>query len=232
MKTQLKSFITSRSFLLKKPKSVLTTILIILTFLFNNGYTQNSIAYKPTPEAMKIIDSVIREEFLRMQVVEVEINHQEADALFLKLINQYRKSKGLTDVRLNVCLDSASYLHSLWISKNKNVTHFETSENIDGKVYYSCLDRVNKYNEEKTTFNHLHENCSMVGDVGNSPFVISKKITKETIDRIFESWKSSPRHNEAMLHPNITIIGFSALVSDTNSQLSHLVYSTLVMASL
>ncbi len=214
-------------------------ILFALLFIVNNCIAQENHTksksvkvYEPTPEAIRMMDSITIAALTKNQIVEVAISPKEADTLFLQLINQYRKSKGLAEVSLNACLDSASYLHSLWTSNNKMMTHFETSKNIDGKAYYSCQDRVAKYNKQKKTFNNLHENCGMLGEVGNSPFFISTTITKETICNIFDAWKESPGHNEAMLHPHITLIGFSVLESNTGSKLKHLVYSTLVMASL
>jgi uncharacterized protein YkwD len=160
-----------------------------------------------------IYDRVVKlqiEGFLKTKPVLVDISEATRDSIFLTLINKYRRSKGLNNLIYNKVLNSACELHTNWMLKEQKVSHNETSNNLDGKMYPKFTDRVAKFDPNwLSDHTILFENCGGGNFfIGNDPTIQFKRITKESVNEIFNGWKSSPRHNAAMLSEDVKYLGF------------------------
>jgi uncharacterized protein YkwD len=170
--------------------------------------------YKPQKAVEdSIYDRVVKlqiEDFLKTKPILVDISEATRDSIFLTLINNYRLSKGLNNLSYNSVLNSACELHTNWMLKEQKVSHDETSNNLDGKMYPKFTDRIAKFDPNWLSNHTIHfENCGAGNSIiGNDPTIQFKRITKESVNEIFNGWKSSPRHNAAMLNEDVKYLGF------------------------
>ena len=111
---------------------------------------------------------------------------------FLKLINQYRQSKGLTPLILSDALTVASERHSRDMGRHNffahnslKSSHFPAGSEPWDRMKLSGYDYPNSYRAENLA------------------------AAYETAEKAFEAWRKSPGHNRNMLDGNQKVIGIA-----------------------
>jgi uncharacterized protein YkwD len=139
--------------------------------------------------------------------------------MFLKLINDYRISLGLTPVQYDPLLDSAAKVQSTWMKRFEKISHgigvHSRLEIID--PFYR--DKIRQYSVVENCYGDLHSNAKASGVSG---------VTDEDIKCAFDGWKSSPGHNMAMTIPETTSVGFDIGGEYVNNGIGYLVVATMV----
>jgi uncharacterized protein YkwD len=157
-----------------------------------------------------------------------------ADQLYLKLVNEYRANNNRSPVKYDATLDSASELHATWlISARKlgyinntiaNESEKPTHDEFDlaGLIQYgfSVRGRLSRVDSNwGKTFSGIRENA--ITDaylLRNCPIEVWENQPKSTIDELvktfFTVWITSPAHEEAILDPKVTHVGFSIKTAD------------------
>jgi hypothetical protein len=99
-------------------------ILIFAVLMLGN---QLMAQWKPTPaQEKKFWDDFEKQEldrYLKNHPITTDLSEAKCDSVFLLLINQYRKEKGLTALKHNIALDSACRLHTLFMIKYDTCGH-------------------------------------------------------------------------------------------------------------
>jgi uncharacterized protein YkwD len=186
---------------------------LIIALTFNSLFCQQYL-YNPTKADTDSIYAGIEriqlQRYFQTNPVYLDISEATRDSIFLMLINDYRRSKGLCKLTYLPALDSACELHTKWMLKERKVGHEETSENLDGRSYPKVIDRVKRYDRNNAFRKRiLFENCGGGGCIaGNDPTIRYRKISAIQIHEIFNGWKLSPGHNIAMLKENVKYLGF------------------------
>ena len=123
--------------------------------------------------------------------------------LALKMINDYRGSKGLKPLRLDPMLTVAAKMHSRDLAKTDRISHYGS----DGS---SPWDRVKRagYNAKIAAEN-----------VGTG---------QASLEEVFKGWTESPDHNRNLLLPAARDMGI-ALIAEPKSEFK--TFWTLVVAS-
>jgi len=133
------------------------------------------------------------------------INKSEKDSIaqierlaaleFHKLINNYRKSKGLSDISWDETLWIATKNHNEWMSEANTLSHHQTKRNKyytgqnpgDRFDYAAGGNSPNSWSGENALYNYSAHGESI------------KEIAKNIVSRSFIQWKNSPGHNQNML---------------------------------
>lgn len=118
----------------------------------------------------------------------VKLNPNDA----VKLINQYRKSKGLGSVTIDPKLTATAKQHSSDLAKHDRISHYGS----DGSNPWDRVERSG-YNPQLAAEN-----------VGTGQL---------SIKEVMQGWKDSPGHNKNLLLPDAKHIGI-ALVYDPKSE--------------
>lgn len=118
----------------------------------------------------------------------VKLNPSEA----VRLINKYRKTKGLSTVTIDSTLTETAKLHSRDLAKHDRISHYGS----DGTNPWDRVERSG-YNPQLAAEN-----------VGTGQL---------TIKEVMQGWKESPGHNKNLLLPDAKHIGI-ALVYDPKSE--------------
>ena len=190
---------------------------IILIFAILMLGNQLMAQWKPTPAELKKFWADIEKQeldhYLKTHPITTDLSEAKCDSIFLVLINQYRKEKGLTAVKYNIALDSSCRLHTLFMLKYDTCGHVEPYLNVDGGYYPNPINRIKKYDAIWVKEHpYFLENCEFSGgtisSIPNDPYVKYKTITIESITDIINGWKNSPGHNAAMLDSKVRYIGF------------------------
>ena len=125
-----------------------------------------------------------------------DINIKSFESDLLALINDYRKSKGLSSLVVDSNLYKASTIQSDYMVSINQVTH--KNSNIGFETPPQRIEYFYKH-----SYGVAGENAC----TGN---LYDCALDNETpAEQIFRIWKSSPGHNHNMLNPNYTIIGLS-----------------------
>ena len=109
----------------------------------------------------------------------------------IKLVNKYRKSKGLTNLSIDTSLMSYAKQYSKYLSTNNKLLH--------SSIEQTSIKAENLYNKSSFGMYILtYEELS--------------KVPSECVD----GWKESEGHNKNMLISNVTTIGIGTYISNTN----------------
>lgn len=211
---------------------ILVTLLIIVNQCI--GQQHHYIPTKVERDSIYArVEKIQIEKFLTSNPVLEDISEEIRDSLFLRLINEYRKSKGLNMLAYCPVLDSASALHTHWMLKEKKVAHHEYSANVDGNFYPNPVDRIKKYDSNGMYRQKIIlENCGGANAaIGSDPTIQFKRIKNEHVDKIFNGWKSSPPHNAAMLDKYATNLGFNIGSRYIKKQNNFIVLGTLILSN-
>jgi len=119
------------------------------------------------------------------------------------LVNQYRLENGLNELDIDTALEISCKIHAQYI----------LSEFIPGKKFtmHWDLNKKNPYYQGKEPWERANcksENMALYNDVGIQYMGIIPKNAKEIAYQFFKQWKRSSSHNENMLDPKWTVIGF------------------------
>lgn len=114
---------------------------------------------------------------------------------FHKLINNYRKSKGLSNMSWDETLWVTTQNHNAWMAEANILSHHQTKKNKyytgnspeDRFDYAAGGNSPNNWSGENVLYNF-----SAFGDN-------IKEIAQNIASRSFEQWKNSPGHNKNML---------------------------------
>ena len=121
--------------------------------------------------------------------VDASIDGQEQE--FLRLINDYRRGRGLTELALSDTLSRAA----AW--KSEDMAAHDYFSHDDGPIGRSWSDRIRDCGYTYNTW--LGENLA---------------AGHESAASTFEQWRNSPGHNANMLNTNFTAIGIGRAYSD------------------
>ncbi len=121
----------------------------------------------------------------------------------LKLINQYRKKKGLSAVKLEATLTKIAKTHSRDLAKHDRISHFGS----DGSNPWDRVERS-----------------------GYGPQLAAENVGtgQLSIREVMQGWKESPGHNKNLLLPDARDIGI-ALVYDPRTE--YKTFWTLVLGT-
>jgi uncharacterized protein YkwD len=119
------------------------------------------------------------------------------------LVNQYRLENGLNELDIDPALETsckihAQYILSEFVPRTKFTMHWD-------------LNKKNPYYQGKEPWERANcksENMALYDDFGVKFMGIIPKNAKEIAYQFFKQWKRSPSHNENMLDPKWTVIGF------------------------
>lgn len=120
-----------------------------------------------------------------------------------KLINDYRKSKGLNPLTLDAQLTAAAKAHSRDLARWDRISHYGS----DGS---NPWDRVKRVNYPART---------VAENVGTG---------QSSVDEVFKGWQNSPSHDKNLLMRDVSQMGI-ALVHDPKTEFK--TFWTLVLGS-
>ena len=109
----------------------------------------------------------------------------------IKLVNKYRKSKGLTNLSIDTSLMSYAKQYSKYLSTNNKLLH--------SSIEQTSIKAENLYN--KSSFGMY--------------ILTYEELSKVPIECV-DGWKESEGHNKNMLISNVTTIGIGTYISNTN----------------
>jgi hypothetical protein len=137
-----------------------------------------------------------------------EINYDFIGRLFNEKLNELRKSKGLSQLKLDPYLEKAAQEHAKYMTDNDTLTHIQNNT-----VKKTPSDRVRFF---KGNHEGIGENCLFTFLLTPIKDRLKKElITINTYEQaaqdIFTSWKNSPGHYKNMIEPSYDVqgIGFS-----------------------
>jgi len=153
-----------------------------------------------------LIRSTILLIFLFSSIVGMSQNNIDKDSVqyyFTKILNNYRQSNGLSNIKLNDKLKQFSDDHAKYMVTINRVTH--------GENEYSFHNRFNK-----NFVGYGGENCSEVlisknirSNFNNLNVVLDKITTQGITNELFAqytflTWKNSNSHNKFLLDKEVT----------------------------
>jgi uncharacterized protein YkwD len=191
-------------------KKIITIVSIIISY--------NSISQNP----VKLIDysktSII--EYYSMDSVNA-FNSRKFDSVsiqieFLRLLNQYRKFKGLGELQLDVNLCAAADNQCRYMVNTKYVGHVQDFNNvISGDIYPTLTDRILQFYPNYNCVDYrISENALCF------PIVICFGRNRTVAQQSLDQWASSNKgHAQAQLNPNFTKIGISFIKSPIDTKI-------------
>lgn len=113
-----------------------------------------------------------------------EVTIQATDASYLDVVNAYRRSHGLRSLTVNKLLDAAALRHCRDLARHDTISHYGS----DGSDPW---ERVVK--------------------TGYKPNLVAENVAvgHDTFDYALREWKASPGHNENLLEPGATEVGYA-----------------------
>ena len=126
----------------------------------------------------------------------------ELDKLVFKKVNEYRTSKGLSELIWCDKAYNASKQHSIYLKKEEELSHNEKSDTP------TPLSRLKKQNI--TNIISYGENCAQIMTATDEEYYSNDILSTLIVD----SWKKSPPHNKIMLTPNFNYSGISCVRYD------------------
>ncbi len=147
-------------------------------------------------------------------------NSQKFDSVsiqfeFLRLLNQYRKFKGLGELQLDVNLCAAADNQCRYMVNTKYVGHVQDFNNvISGDIYPTLTNRILQFYPNYNCVDYrISENALCFSLV--ICFVRNRTIAQQSLDQ----WASSKGHEQAQLNPNFTKIGISFIKSSIDNKI-------------
>lgn len=120
---------------------------------------------------------------------------------FIKIVNQYRVSRGLIRVTFSEDARAASQIQSDYLASTLTVNGSQANCTVGHThpVYPMIMDRINKVNPS-LPIAYYAEICA--GNWYHSQTAV------EVATQLFNQWKESPDHNRIMVGPSFTKVGF------------------------
>ena len=131
--------------------------------------------------------------------ISVAFAQDKYDTIFIKLVNDYRASKGLSVLVYDSLLDSACVVQSTWMIMNEKIDH-------DIGVH-TRLEQIDPYYKYKIRQSPVLENCFGY-TFSNARVSGVTLVTEKNIQEAFDGWLASPGHHMAIVLPESTNIGF------------------------
>jgi len=128
---------------------------------------------------------------------------------FHRILNNYRKEKGLVELHWNDTLWIAGMNHSLWMSRQHELTHTEraktwyfTGRRVEDRVLYASDGNDHlRWSAENALYNSSTKGKDISSIAGN--------MAKYA----FEQWKGSPGHNKNMLKESSRAHGVAFVIT-------------------
>jgi uncharacterized protein YkwD len=149
--------------------------------------------------------------------------HKKASELFdiklyesqvIKLVNEYRVSKGLNVLQFDSSLYLAADLQANYMSTNNVCTHYNDIENMG-----SPFKRIDYFLKRSTKY---------AGECCNAPSLILNYLDNiNHAQSVFNLWKNSKAHNSILLMSNVNLVAVS-ISRDGNSDR---IYACLVVCN-
>lgn len=158
-------------------------ILILSLFVFSFSFCQS----QKKDAGDQLVTMVREQNSLAIKSFDCDSSSLET----IKLVNKYRKSKGLTNLSIDTSLMSYAKQYSKYLSTNNKLLH--------SSIEQTSIKAENLYNKSSFGMYILtYEELS--------------KVPSECVD----GWKESEGHNKNMLISNVTTIGIGTYISNTN----------------
>jgi uncharacterized protein YkwD len=158
-------------------------ILILSLFVFSFSFCQSQ-----KKDAGDQLVAMVREQnSLAIKSFDCDSSSLET----IKLVNKYRKSKGLTNLSIDTSLMSYAKQYSKYLSTNNKLLH--------SSIEQTSIKAENLYN--KSSFGMY--------------ILTYEELSKVPIECV-DGWKESEGHNKNMLIYNVTTIGIGTYISNTN----------------
>ena len=187
--------------------------------------------------------------FFLISVIRVQAQ-ESADKLYLKLVNEYRTNKGLSPVKYDATLDSASELHATWLIGARKLGYINNTVanegekpphdefDLAGLIQYgfSVRGRLSYVDSNwEKTFSGIRENAITSAYLCRTcPVEVWENVPKLAIDDLvktfFTVWIASPAHEDAISDPKVTHVGFSIKTVDIKSDRDFRAYGCSVFA--
>lgn len=154
--------------------------------------------------------------------ISVAFAQDEYDTIFIKLVNDYRESKGLSVLTYDPLLDSACVIQSSWMIMNEKIDHdigvHTRLEQID--PYYK--DKIRQYAILENCFGHIVSNARPFGDT---------LVTEKHVHEAFDGWLASPGHHMAIVLAESTSIGFDIRGKFMKDGRGYIIGATMVVGT-
>lgn len=128
---------------------------------------------------------------------------------FHRILNNYRKEKGLVELHWNDTLWIAGMNHSLWMNRQHELTHTEraktwyyTGRHVDERVLYASNGNEHLHWSAE---NALYNSSTKGKDISTIALNMAKHA--------FEQWKGSPGHKKNMLKESSRSHGVAFVIS-------------------
>lgn len=158
-------------------------ILILSLFVSSFGFCQS----QKKDDGDQLVAMVREQNSLAIKSFDCDSSSLET----IKLVNKYRKSKGLTNLSIDTSLMSYAKQYSKYLSTNNKLLH--------SSIEQTSIKAENLYNKSSFGMYILtYEELS--------------KVPSECVD----GWKGSDGHNKNMLISDVTTIGIGTYISSNN----------------
>lgn len=159
--------------------------LVLFVFLFSTLYVfSQGTKLNPQQEMVMLINQ-------ENAKVLNSFNLDSASIETIKLVNKYRKSKGLNELSI----DSSLMVYA--------------------KEYSEVLTKLNKTKHSDIELTSIKAE-NLYKESGFGMFLLNRKELGNIPSNAVSSWKTSDGHNKNMLTPNVTKIGIGAYISNNN----------------
>lgn len=135
--------------------------------------------------------------------------HTALEQEVLRLVNALREEKGLSVLQLNDELQKAAIGHSLYMAKNKVLSHEEKSGSVK-----TPEKRVKKAGGKD--FESVGENILYLSP---EELPVKRKQVNDLALALFSQWKSSPPHYANMINGEYSHTGFGFAIDEKESRL-------------
>ena len=159
--------------------------LVLFVFLFSTLYVFSQTA-KLTPQQEMVM--LINQENSKVLTA---FDLDSASIETIKLVNKYRKSKGLNELSIDSSLMVYAKEYSEFLTSSNKTKHSD--------IEFTSIKAENLYKES-----------------GFGMFLLNKKELNKIPSNAVSSWKTSDGHNKNMLSPNVTKIGIGSYISNNN----------------
>jgi uncharacterized protein YkwD len=159
--------------------------ILFIVFLFSSLYVFSQTA-KLTPQQEMVM--LIKQENSK---VLNSFNLDSTSIETIKLVNKYRKSKGLNELSIDSSLMVYSKEYSEVLTLSNKTKHSD--------IELTSIKAENLYKES-----------------GFGMFLLNYKDLSKIPSNAILSWKDSDGHNKNMLSPNVTKIGIGVYISNNN----------------
>jgi len=144
------------------------------------------------------------------------------DTIFIKLVNDYRVSKGLSVLTYDPLLDSACVVQSSWMILNEKIDH--------GIGVHTRLEQIDPYYKDKIRQSPILENCFGHTYSNARPFG-DTLVTEKHVHEAFDGWLASPGHHMAIVLAESTSIGFDIRGKFMKDGRGYIIGATMVVGT-